>query len=216
MLKCTLSEAAERKWQAWCEVVGAAPPGEVQWLRFKGGAGATVAVRGSDERAVRQWVRAACRSGVAAKVATEDEARTAPRRKRKAPVGARPGVGRLTQEAKARMRLDFARGRAAVASGVAGEAGGEGQPNVGEGVAERVGWAPTEEEEEMEREWEDMEEWKSVCVGGARERTDVSTRRQGGWENAEEAMEEDGWEQTGGEAVEPLARGAEWDDVGVG
>ena len=65
----------------------------------------------------------------------------------------------------------------------------------------------------MEREWEDMEEWESVCVGGARERADASTRRQGGWENAEEAMEEDGWEQTGGEAVEPLARGAEWDDA---
>ena len=125
-------------------------------------------------------------------------------------------MGRLTREAKARMRLDFARGRAAVASGEVGEAGGEGPPGAGVVAAEGAVWAPTEEEEEMEREWEAVGARASTRIGGAREWADASTRRQGGWENAEEAMEEDGWEQTGGEAVEPLARGAEWDDVGVG
>ena len=63
-----------------------------------------------------------------------------------------------------------------------------------------------------------MGERETSLIGGERERADVSTRRQGGWEptSEEEAMEDDSWEKTGGETVEPLARGAAWDAVGVG
>ena len=127
-------------------------------------------------------------------------------------------MGRLTEEAKKRMRMDFARGRAAVASGEMGAASGEGPPDTGVGRAVEVAWEPTEEEEEMEREWAAVGAQESSHMGGARERADESTRRQGGWEptSEEEAMEDDSWEKTGGETVEPLARGAAWDAVGVG
>ena len=104
-----------------------------------------------------------------------------------------------------------------MASGEAGAASGAGPPDMGAGRAVEVEWEPTEEEEALEREWAAEGAQEPSRTGSARERADESTRRHGGWEptSEEEAMEEDSWE-TMGEAVEPLARGAAWDAVGVG
>ena len=121
-------------------------------------------------------------------------------------------MGRLTQDARMRMRLDFERGRAAVANGAL-----EGTAVRGAGAAAEE-WEPTMEEEALEREWGGEGELAPRGEGGARARGGESARRRDEWEptSDEEVMEDQGWEQVGWAAVEPLARGQAWDAVGVG